>query len=124
MNRQTLLVSEEGLVLQSQGQLLPRHWLLHRSIRGDFPLLDSLWTALVQLPHSRFPIYLHYVESPHPSLKGFYTLSIEKISPIASRFKLTITDRTKEAQKHRKELQRRNEELLKQDQRTLLSLLS
>jgi hypothetical protein len=123
MLEQTLLLSTDGYTLQAKGSLLPNHWLLHRSVRTDFPILDGIWEELLRLPSEKLPVRFAFVESPHPMLDGFYTLIIKRMPANTKRLEITIRNCTLEAQKRRQALQKRNDALLRQQRIDLMSML-
>lgn len=102
---------------------MPNHWLLHRSVRKDFPILDSIWEELLRLPNEKLPVRFTFVESPHPMLDGFYTLIINRKPAAAKWLIITIRNCTLEAQERRWALQKRNEALLRQQRLDLMSML-
>jgi len=113
MQQQILILSRQGYTLQAEGGLFPRHWLLHHSMRSDFPILDSIWESLMSLPPDQFPVRFQFVESPHPVLKGFYHLTVHQDLRPPFRLRLTIERCTQEAQKRRRLLQLRNNAALR-----------
>lgn len=113
MAEQVLIVNNRGETLYTFGKLMPKHWLLHRSVREDFPILDSIWEQLPSLPVPSFPLVFRFVESPHRRLEGFYHL---RLSGKENHWRISLCNCTLEAQQYRHYLQRRNEMLLR-DQR-------
>ncbi|MEQ8702716.1 MAG: hypothetical protein RIC19_02290 [Phaeodactylibacter sp.] len=115
--QQILILSRQGYSLQADGALFPRHWLLHHSMRDDFPLLDSIWDALIDLPPDQFPVSFRFVDSPHPVLIGYYHLTVHLVPQSPFRLRLTIERCTFEALRLRKKLQLENTAALYQQQR-------
>ncbi len=115
--QQILILSRQGYSLQADGSLFPRHWLLHHSMRDDFPILDSIWETLMVLPPEQFPIQFRFVDSPHPVLIGYYHLTVHQVPRAPSRLRLTIERCTFEALQLRKALQLQNTAALYQQQR-------
>ena len=115
--QQTLILSSQGYSLQADGALFPRHWLLHHSMRDDFPILDSIWDSLMELPPEEFPLLFRFVDSPHPVLSGYYHLTIHFVSRSPFRLRLTIERCTLEALKLQRALQLKNTIALYQQQR-------
>jgi hypothetical protein len=115
--QQILILSRQGYTLQADGALFPRHWLLHHSMRDDFPILDSIWETLMALPVDQFPVQFRFVDSPHPVLSGYYHLTVHLATQMPFRLRLTIERCTFEALQLRKALQLKNTAALYQQQR-------
>lgn len=115
--QQILILSRQGYSLQADGALFPRHWLLHHSMRDDFPILDSIWETLMELSHDQFPLQFRFVDSPHPVLSGYYHLTVHLVPRPPFRLRLTIERCTSEARKLQKALQLSNTAALYQQQR-------
>lgn len=86
-------------------------------MRDDFPILDSIWKALMVLPPEQFPVQFRFVDSPHPVLIGYYHLTVHQVPRAPSRLRLTIERCTFEALQLRKALQLQNTAALYQQQR-------
>lgn len=68
--RQVLVLSESGCILSSEGGLLPD--ICPHTTINSFPLVESIFPSLMQLPDEAFPFEIKNVMGCGTLLPGFY----------------------------------------------------
>lgn len=116
-HRQALVLSERGGVLSVEGHLLSE--IGQHTTLSSFPLIESIFPSLLQLPDEAFPFEIKNVLGCGEHLPGFYDFIFLRIQ--GGFIEWQIIDRSDQYEKIQEERQLEHEDYLKQESRRIIS---